>query len=396
MAGLFAGHFLRRAGWQVDIFERTAGALSGRGAGIMTHPELLEALRAIGLQTDDDFGVPIATRVTIDRNGDAIASRAFPQIATSWTRVHAMLADSFPRADYHSGVEFEGFEQTAESVTVGFGDGRTVRADMLIGADGFRSSVRRLLFAELTPEYAGYVAWRGMLPETDMECAPFEHTSLFTFNLPAGEHMIGYPVAGPGNDLRPGKRNYNFVWYTPADEIRDLPSLLTDRCGKRHELSIPPTMVAPSVIAGMRAHADRVLAPWFRAAVERTRAPFFQPIYDLAVPRMAVGRVALVGDAAFVVRPHVGVGVLKAADDARTLVQACMAEPDIMQALQAFSAARVPVGEAMIARARYLGSYLRTAYASEGERAAAALVAAPDTVMAETAALDFLRAPHKT
>ena len=50
----------------------------------------------------------------------------------------------------------------------------------------------------------------------------------------------------------------------------------------------------------------------------------------------------------------------------------------------------------MIARARYLGSYLRTAYASEGERAAAALVAAPDTVMAETAALDFLRAPHKT
>ncbi len=87
-------------------------------------------------------------------------------------------------------------------------------------------------------------------------------------------------------------------------------------------LSIPPPLIARAVIAEMREAAARVLAPQFNEMVGLCEQPFLQPIYDLEVPRMAFGRVALAGDAAFVARPHIGAGVAKAADDALALADA--------------------------------------------------------------------------
>ena len=119
--------------------------------------------------------------------------------------------------------------------------------------------------------------------------------------------------------------------------------------------------------------------------------PFLQPIYDLQSPRMGVGRVALVGDAAFVVRPHVGAGILKAMQDAAALSAALEAHADVEAAIAAYAAQRMPVGAAFIARARRLGIYLRYRFASDQERRLAAAQAEPNRVMAETAVLDFLR-----
>ena len=128
----------------------------------------------------------------------------------------------------------------------------------LIGADGFRSSVRALLLPEARPAYAGYVGWRGLADEAALAAvlAPEVFASL-TFVLPPGEQFLGYPVAGPGNDLRPGRRSWNIVWYRPADEATELPRLLTDETGHRHEMSIPPPLVARSVVADMREAAAR-------------------------------------------------------------------------------------------------------------------------------------------
>ena len=206
MAGLFAGHFLRRAGWAVDIFERTSDRLSARGAGILAHRELRAVLGELGIDTDTGFGVPIPTRVVLDADDRIIASRTMPQVATGWTRVHTLLAHAFPAAHYHVGIDFERFEQRADGVAAIFAGGRCEVADVLIGADGFRSQVRRGLFHDIVPEYAGYVAWRGIVPEADIESQPFARASLFAFNLPPGEHMVGYPVAGSGDDLTVGRR----------------------------------------------------------------------------------------------------------------------------------------------------------------------------------------------
>ena len=87
-------------------------------------------------------------------------------------------------------------------------------------------------------------------------------------------------------------------------------------------LSIPPPLIARDVSRRCARRPTRVLAPQFNAMVGLCEQPFLQPIYDLEVPRMAFGRVAILGDAAFVARPHIGAGVAKAAEDALALAEA--------------------------------------------------------------------------
>jgi 2-polyprenyl-6-methoxyphenol hydroxylase-like FAD-dependent oxidoreductase len=141
----------------------------------------------------------------------------------------------------------------------------------------------------------------------------------------------------------------------------------------------------------MRADAERLLGPQFRAVVKLIDEPILQPIYDLESPRMAFGRVAILGDAAFVARPHVAAGVSKAADDAVALIEALSAEAEVPQALKRFEAARLPENFRIIERARHLGAYLQ-ATRTEAEQARAGRHSTDEAVIAETAVLDFLYA----
>jgi 2-polyprenyl-6-methoxyphenol hydroxylase-like FAD-dependent oxidoreductase len=393
MAGLFSALFLRRRGWEVALYERSPVPLTGRGAGIMTHPELERAVEAVGLDTSRDFGVPIEERVMLDATGAIVARRRRPQISTSWNRLFGMLGAALGDGPCRLGKDLVRVDEADGRVTAHFSDGTSAEGDLLAGADGLRSAVRAQYLPGVRPAYAGYVAWRGLLDERAAAAAMgAELFAAFSFHLPPGEQFLGYPVAGPGNDLRPGHRSWNMVWYRPADELRELPRLLTDATGRTHEVSIPPPLIAPAVIAGMREAAERLLPPQLRAAVGAFEQPFLQPIYDLESPALAFGRVALVGDAAFVVRPHVGAGVVKAAEDAAALAECLDAEATVEAGLRAYEARRIPVGRQFVGHARRLGCYLRYAYASEDERARAAFHAEPERVLAETAALEYLGA----
>jgi len=390
MSGLLSGLMLRRAGWDVDIYERVESELSGRGAGIVAQYELIDRLRALGLATDA-LGVKIATRKILDRQGRLTASIECPQVLTAWERVYRLLRDAFPPAHYHRGRGLVGFESRADSVLARFSDGESIAADLLVGADGIRSTVRQQALPTAAPLYAGYCAWRALIAEDAIP--PATHRDVFdfmTFTLPPGEQFLGYPVAGPDNDLRPGRRRYNVVWYRPADEKSKLQWLLTDESGTRHAISIPPPLIRREAIAEMRAAAERLLGPQFRQIVKLIEEPILQPIYDLESPHMAFGRVAILGDAAFVARPHVAAGVSKAADDAAALVTALTAEPDVPEALKRFEAARLSENHSIIERARHLGAYLQATQTQE-ERARAGQHSTDGAVIAETAVLDFLR-----
>jgi 2-polyprenyl-6-methoxyphenol hydroxylase-like FAD-dependent oxidoreductase len=391
MSGLLSGLMLRRAGWTVDIYERVESELSGRGAGIVAQAELIERLRRLGLATDA-LGVQIATRKILDREGRVTEEFHCPQVLTAWERVYRLLRDAFPPERYHRGRGFAGFEPGANSVLARFSDGEAIKADLLVGADGIRSTLRQQALPGALPLYAGYCAWRALVAENAFP--PETHRDLFeymTFTLPPGEQFLGYPVAGPDNDLRPGKRRYNIVWYRPADENGKLPWLLTDERGTTHAISIPPPLIRSEAIAEMRADAERLLGPQFRQIVRLIEEPILQPIYDLESPHMAFGRVAILGDAAFVARPHVAAGVSKAADDAAALVQALQAEADVPAALKRYQAARVAENYRIIERARHLGAYLQATQTRE-ERERAGRHSTDGAVIAETAVLGFLYA----
>jgi 2-polyprenyl-6-methoxyphenol hydroxylase-like FAD-dependent oxidoreductase len=388
MSGLLAALALTRRGWDVAVFERVTEPLSGRGAGIVAQPELKAALRNLGLDPDRDLGVEVPLRLMFDRAGHVTHRLAIGQTMTAWDRVFHLLKAAFPAASYHSGKELRRIEQ-GDRVVAHFADGSVEEGDLLVGADGIRSTVRQQYLPEVTPLYAGYTAWRGLVSEAAFPQALrrelFEH---FAFCLPDNEQMLGYPVAGPNNDLRPGHRRYNFVWYRPASESQELPRLLTDERGRTHVLSIPPPLIAREVVAAMRAAAAKVLAPQFNEMVGLCEQPFLQPIYDLEVPHMAFGRVALTGDAAFVARPHVGAGVAKAAEDALALADA-LANQSVEAALKQFETPRLAAGQRILARTRHLGAYVQADLKTEAEREYARRHRTPEAVLTETALMDF-------
>src|SRR5262249_15995213 len=97
MSGLFAAAFLRRIGWDVDVFERSPVELVGRGAGITTHPELMEALENSGAGTAD-LGIEVPKRFAIDRGGKIIGERPLRQILTSGDRLQPLLPETIDPA----------------------------------------------------------------------------------------------------------------------------------------------------------------------------------------------------------------------------------------------------------------------------------------------------------
>jgi 2-polyprenyl-6-methoxyphenol hydroxylase-like FAD-dependent oxidoreductase len=367
MSGLFAAAFLRKNGWDVDVYERSTVELVGRGAGITTHPELLDALRESGAGTRD-LGVAVERRITLDRNGRVIGEKHLPQILTSWDRLQRLLRETIDEAHYHLGCTFERVEQDGAGVVVHFTGGRRERADILIGGDGIRSSVRAQVAPAIQPVYSGYYIWRGAPNEADL--SPQTRASIFphfTFFLPERQQVIGYPIAGLDNDLRPGHRRYNFIWYRVGD-AQTLRQMCVDENGNQHEYSVPPPLIRRDLIAQMRAEAREIMPPQFLDCLDNMR-PFFTPIYDFSTPQLVFGRVALVGDAASSARPHMGFGMAKAGGDAQALAAALGSHDDIDDGLAAYNRIRQPIGERIMLHGRKLGTHLGVNLRTDEDRA---------------------------
>lgn len=363
LGGLLAANLLLRDGHAVTVLEKAQHPLDGRGAGIVTHAALLAALTQAGVTVDDSLGVQVQTRVELDGSGAAVSTLKLPQLLSSWGRLHALLAAAFPPERYLLGRAVKLIAQGPNGVHVVCESGEVFDADLLIASDGLRSAVRACCLHNdapgVQPEYAGYIAWRGVCDESSL--SKFTLDSLFDhfgFAMPPGEQLIGYPVAGLGNTTVRGKRRYNFVWYRPAD-AQALQALLSDADGTHYPQGIAPNKVSWRQIAAMREAARGLLAPQFAEIIEKTAQPFVQPIQDLMSSRLAFGRVALMGDAAFVARPHVGMGVTKAAQDAVALTEAIRVHGASAAALQAYESLRLPAGQAVVRRARELGAYMQ-------------------------------------
>ena len=354
LGGLFAAHMLRAIGWQADVFERSAGDLASRGAGLGTQAGTKRMLARIKLSLGPQLGAPTRDYVLLDRRGDIICTLDYSRVMTAWSQLYRPLRDALPAQYYHPGRSYVAAGQDERSVTATFSDGTHETGDILIAADGPRSTIRLQMLPGARPEYAGYVAWRGLTPEAEIAG---DRELLFRSNaycIPAGELAISYPVPGRDGDLRPGKRDYNVVWYRPVDTAA-LADLNTDATGCRHE-TIPPPLIRPDIVAALKADAHAMLAPAIADTFMQSSQPIFQPIHDYAAPKLVFGRIVLLGDAAFVARPHVGVGVTKAALDGAALADALVANSSIEGALADYERERLPAGTWAVARARAFGA----------------------------------------
>jgi 2-polyprenyl-6-methoxyphenol hydroxylase-like FAD-dependent oxidoreductase len=359
IGGLFAAQFLRQAGWDVAVFERSAGDLADRGAGLNTSAELFEALARAGAAVNPGLAFHVRRSAWLKQDGTIGLEIPRGWHGSTWGTIYRPLRAAFASALYHAGKAVERVEQDGTSVTAIFADGARERGDLLIGADGVYSTVRKQFLPEIAPIQAGYIAWRGILEERDLPPAAHElllERAAFTF--PESELVVSLPVPGADNDPRPGHRRYYFIWYRPASPAEQR-ALFTDASGRDHGLAIPPPLIRGEFIAAMKSDARRVLPPVLADIVARVAQPLLQSITDLEAPRMVFGRALLLGDSAFVARPHVAAGTSKAALDSAGLVAALAAhEGDVDAALQQYERERLAFGRAIISHARYLGAYL--------------------------------------
>ncbi|WP_261543180.1 FAD binding domain-containing protein [Burkholderia multivorans] len=322
VGGLFAATALRAAGWRVQVFEQSPNDLDSRGGGIVLQVPIERAFAFGGVPLPRDAGVDSVDRIYLDPDDRVVQRLYMPQTQTAWNVIYSALKHALPAGVVHAGVSFERFTQEGDDVIAHFADGRTERADLLVGADGGRSNVRAQLLPDARPAYAGYVAWRGLvdervLPDTVLRVL----RDRFTFQQGDAHLFLTYLVPGRDGAIEPGKRRVNWVWYRRLAPDR-LPSLFLAKDGTQRDGSLPPGAMRDDNRLELVDAGRHLLAPTLAALVDATQAPFAQAILDLAVERMAFGRAVLIGDAACLVRPHTAAGVAKVAENAVGLAEA--------------------------------------------------------------------------
>lgn len=356
IGGLTVACLLRDAGHYVDVFERSPNELQDRGAGI----GFLEASsRYLGTRAGVDLDeISVTTELIryLDRNGGVLHEQRHRYRFSSWTTVYRELLRAFERDRYHLGREMKGWTDDGGGVSVVFGHGDSIEADLLICADGVGSVSRSKLQPEASANYAGYVCWRGLVPERDLPPAAAKRlTEAITYYVFANSHFLAYPIPGLDGSTAPGDRQINVVWYRNYSKGGDLDDLLTDSEGEHRQLSVPPGLVALHHVAEARAAAAARLPADLADLVQGTDALFLQAIYDIKVERMAFGRVCLLGDAAFVARPHAAAGTSKAAEDSWVLATSLSEASDLETALARWETKQMTLGRSLVERTRRIG-----------------------------------------
>jgi 2,6-dihydroxypyridine 3-monooxygenase len=350
LGGLNAALWLADAGWDVEVLERSRSPLEGRGAGIVLHPATVRYLVEHGGGDLDALSAPARWLRYLGDDGGVLHQSPCRFRFTSWTTLYRHLLDHLDRRRYRMGAEVVAVEAGDVTATASTGAGDRVSGDLLVAADGVASAVRALLLPDVRPRYAGYVGWRGTVGEAELPAETFGalHEAI-TYHLMPASHMLAYPIPNVDGTVTAGKRRLNWVWYRNVENGDAIDDLMTGTDGRRHPLSLPPGAVRPRFLDELAEAATRLPTP-LAQMVTGTAEPFVQLIVDVAVPRMVFGRICLLGDAAFALRPHAAVGTAKAAEDAWQLARALRDPGDVGRALAGWEESQLRLGRQVATR----------------------------------------------
>ena len=283
-------------------------------------------------------------RQYLDLQGNQVHEENTVQKMTSWDLLYYLLRANFDglesayskvpepyntdgQGTYEYGHTVKQVEEVGEQVKIEYGDREgnveMTMADLVIGADGPSSTLRKILFPDVKREYAGYVAWRGTVPEREASpTAKGTFIEKFTFYHSRGTQILAYVIPGESGSLDLGKRLINWVWYCnyPLDST-EYQGLMTDSDGKTHHVTLPIGKMREEILQQQRQHAMEVLPPQFAEIVCATKQPFIQAITDVISPRNSFfdGKLLLIGDAVAGFRPHTAASTSQAAFDAQKL-----------------------------------------------------------------------------
>lgn len=356
IGGLTTAVLLRDLGCEVEVHERADTDLEDRGAGIVVLP-ITERYFEEGGGGGERVSLELTYWNYVDREGNVISSDADHFRFSGWATVYRALLGVFGRDHYHFGHEVTGLTQTEDGVRIELADGGSDEGDLLVFADGMNSTGRGILAPDVAPSYAGYVAWRGTVPERELsEGTRAGLADAMVYQVLEGGHILVYAIPSQAGHTTPPDRDINFVWYRNYPDDGPFQDLMTDRDGERRAGTMPPGSIRAEHLTEMRAAASKVLAPQLADVVLSCDEPLIQAVFDVETPRMVHGRVCLLGDAAFTLRPHVAAGQAKACADAWALRDALAeADGDVASALARWEPPQLQLGRSALDRTRAMG-----------------------------------------
>ena len=365
LAGCSAAILLTRAGHNVHVFERSRGGLVGRGGGIATPGPLLTSLVEQDI-VDADFpylmatATPFVIKTASEPTRGHLAWQLPLNVAVfHWASLWDALRRRVPDGRYHQGAAvIDAADRPSGRVSLTLDNGSVLDADLVLWADGYQSLGRRLAFPEVDLSYRGYMLWRGVLPEPDMDDGDLLGSALprvFYPTLPG--HLVAYFVPGADGSSRRGGRLVNWAAFIPLAED-DLESFMVDRSGASRIGTLPPGELRPDEETRLKALVAAELPDFYATIVTRTRVTYVQLIYTVKMPGYHRGRMCLIGDAGSVAQPFTGSGVFKGYNNVASLLDALGRHDHLEPALDEWGAAQVALGDRLLA----LGEQMEQAF----------------------------------
>ncbi|NJL00760.1 MAG: FAD-dependent urate hydroxylase HpxO [Spirulinaceae cyanobacterium RM2_2_10] len=332
IGGLTTGIALRRAGYAVEVYEKTR-ELRPAGAGISLWSNGVKVLNALGLgdrlaaiggqmnaMTYRSHTDELLSEISLQPLIATVGQRPYPVARTD---LQVLLLTAFGEADVHLGKHCVAVEQTADSATAIFADGSCATGDLLIGADGVRSTVRQyLLGREQAPRYAGYVNWNGLVPASP-DLAPAD---VWVIYVGEGKRASMMPVGGD---------RFYFFFGSPMSA-----GTTVEPAQRRDELA--------QQFAGWPQPVQRLIERLNPLQTNRLEISDLEPLEHLVN-----GRIALLGDAGHATTPTLGQGGCQAIEDAEVLWRSLVTTNiSVADALQRYEQARKERTANLVLKAR--------------------------------------------
>ena len=316
IGGLTTAIALQQAGIDFEVFE-AAPELRPIGAGIVMASNAMQVFQRLGIEKKIiKAGLEIVSAYGVDQNFKLISSLQVKEKITSRYgigsyaihrgRLQQVLLEEIDQKKIHLNKKLITLVQNNQKVTLNFEDGFSTEADVVIGADGIKSAVRKNIFGDLPLRYSGQTCWRGMTK----------------FSLPADKQFNTYEMWGKQKGLR-----FGFVPAAP-DEVYYFTTFFTNANGKDSGRVKESLLKTYSCFGSL---PTQIIEATPEENIIRS------DIFDLnPIPKWWNGRVALLGDAAHATTPNLGQGGCQAVEDAYVTAKCLKENSSIEKAFEQY------------------------------------------------------------